>query len=157
MKTFIKLFLIILLIAIITLGFIGYTRFQLPSTAEMEEFFAAHRSGFEQKNYSILSALAQKETIDLGPDSKVGYQWLEMELKSDSYQDGDPITLRYYTHLRGIGVGAFGTGIAYIDPSIQTKNYPSLEAMADDAKKVEGFVGYSHIAENWHTFFWKAD
>ena len=65
--------------------------------------------------------------------------------------------MRYYTHLRGIGVGAFGTGIAYIDPVVERKLYPTLEAMTDDAKEVEGFIGYSKISNNWYSFFWEAD
>lgn len=157
MKTFLKLFLAVLFVAIISLGFLGYKRFQPPTTAEMEEFFTTHRIGFAQKNAAILSALAQKTTINSGADAKVGYKWLETQPKPEFFQDGEPIIIRYYTHLRGIGVGAFGTGIAYIDPSIQEKNYPSLEAMTDDAKKVEGFVGYSHITDNWYYFFWEAD
>jgi len=157
MKTFLKLFLAVLLIAIISLGFIGCKRFQSPTTVEMEEFFAANRVGFEQKNAEILAALTQKTAINLGADAKVAYKWFETQPNHDFFQDGEPIIIRYYTHLWGIGVGVFGTGIAYIDPSIQEKIYPSLETMTDDAKKVEGFVGYSHITGNWHSFFWEAD
>lgn len=157
MKTFFKLFMAALLIGIISLGFVGYKSYRLPTTVEMEEFFAAHRSGFEHKNTSILYSLQNKVAVDSGLDTTVGYQWLEMEPKADLYEDGGPVIIRYYTHLRGIGVGAFGVGIAYIDPSDQEKNYTNLEAMTDDARKIEGFIGYSHISGNWHTFLWEAD
>lgn len=157
MKIFFKLLLASLLIAIASLGFMGYNRFQSPTTVEMKDFFTAHRTGFEQKNTALLSALAQKATINTGHDAEVGYQWLETQPGPDSYQDGEPVKILYYTHLRGIGVGSFGTGIAYIEPAGQVKTYPNLEAMLDDAKKSEGFIGYSRIVDNWYCFFWEAD
>ena len=157
MKTFFKLFLILLFILIISLGFIGYNRFQLPSTAKMEEFFVAHQSGFEQKNTVIISALEQKIEIDSGVNRQVNYQWLKILPSLDSYQEGDPVAVLYYTHLRGIGVGSFGTGIAYIDPKKQEKTYPTLESMSADAARIEGFIGYCHISGNWYSFVWEAD
>ena len=98
-----------------------------------------------------------QKPITLLADSEIGYKWVETEPKPDVYQAGEPLIVRYYTHLRGIGVGAFGTGIAYIDPRMQEKTYPSLEAMINDAKEVEGFIGYSKISDNWYYFFWEAD
>lgn len=157
MKTFFKLLLAVLLISIISLGCISYSRFQTPTTAEMEEFFAAHQVGFEKKNAAILTALAKKTVIDSSADTQIGCQWIETQPRPDSYQKGEPVKIRYYTHLRGIGVSAFGTGIAYIAPANQEKNYPNLEAMRSEAKKIEGFVGYSHIIGNWHSFLWEAD
>jgi hypothetical protein len=157
MKTFFKFLIAVFLISIIGLGIIGYTRFRSPTTAEMAEFFFEHQSMFEQKNVAILSALSQKAEIDSGPNTEVGYRWLETQPAPYAYQDSEPMMVRYYTHLRGIGVGAFGTGIAYFDPGIQEKTYPSLEAMKNDAGKVEGFVGYCRISGNWHSFFWEAD
>lgn len=157
MKTFLKFLLAALLVFIIILGFMSYSRFQLPTTAEMKEYFFVHQSRFEQENSAIVSALTQKTVIDSGANTQVGYQWLETQPTLDAYQAGDPIIVRYYTHLRGIGVGTFGAGIAYIDPARTEKIYPSLEAMSDDAKKIEGFIGYSHISGNWYSFFWEAD
>lgn len=157
MKTIFKLILAFILIAILCLVFIGYSHFKIPTTAEMEEFFTAHQINFEEKNAAILANLQKNNTINTGPDSQIGYQWLEIQPFPDSYQTGEPVTIRYYTHLKGIGVGAFGTGIAYIDHARQEKIYPSIEAMQNDAKNVEGFVGYSSITENWYSFYWKAD
>jgi hypothetical protein len=157
MKTFFKLLLVVLFISIVTLGFIGYRQFKLPKTDEMEEFFSLQRTMFEQKNAAILTALLTNKVISPGADKGVGYQWLETEPRSDTYQQGEPVIVRYYTHNRGIGVGAFGTGIAYIDPRKKEKIYPSLEDMAPDAKKIEGFIGYSHISGNWYSFLWEAD
>ncbi|SHJ99305.1 hypothetical protein SAMN02745165_03709 [Malonomonas rubra DSM 5091] len=157
MRTSFKLLLVVLLISIIALGFIGYRQFTLPKTAEMEEFFSRQRAMFKQKNAAILTALSTNTAIASGADKDVGYQWLETEPRPDSYQQGGSVTVRYYTHIRGVGVGAFGTGIAYIDPARKEKIYPTLEDMASDAKKVEGFIGYSHISGNWYSFFWEAD
>jgi len=157
MKTFLKLLLAVVLITIIALGVIGYNLFSSPTTAEIKEFFSKNQSAFAQKNAEILSAVAQKKSINSNGDTVVGYQWLEVQPELHSYQNGDPLIVRYYTHLRGIGVGSFGTGIAYIDPRIEEKGYPDLEAMTDDAKKVEGFIGYSKISGHWYCFFWEAD
>jgi hypothetical protein len=157
MKTFFKLLLLCVLITIIALGFLGYLHFSSPKTAEMKEFFSLHQTAFEQKNGEILAALSQRTAIHSGPDEKVGYRWLEIEPQPEIYRDGDPLIVRYYTHMRGIGVGAFGTGIAYLDPSILEKVYPNLEAMGNDAKEVEGFIGYSPVSGNWHIFYWEAD
>ena len=157
MKSFFKSSLLVILVVIIAFGIMGYRQFSSPTTVEMKEFFAAHRVGFEKKNAAILTALAKETVINSGADTQIGYQWIETQLGPDSYQNGEPVIVRYYTHLRGIGVGSFGTGIAYIDPASQETIYPDIEAMRDAAKKVEGFVGYSHITDNWHSFFWEVD
>ena len=157
MKTFFKLILVVLLIAIIGFGIVGYNSFKVPSTVEMVDFFSTHRGGLEQKKVAMLSALEQKQVISLGADTQLGYRWLEIEPQPDSYLPGEPVTIRYYTHLRGIGVGGFGTGIAYIDSAKSEKIYPSIEAMSEAAKQVEGFIGYSRIVDNWYCFLWEAD
>ena len=157
MKTFFKLLLAVILIAIIALGIVGYHLFSSPTTIEMKEFFSKNQSAFAQRNVEILSAVAQEKSVNSNGDADVGYRWLEVQPELHSYQNGDPLIVRYYTHLRGIGVGAFGTGIAYLDPRVEEQIYPNLEAMTNDAKKVEGFIGYSKIADNWYCFFWEAD
>jgi hypothetical protein len=123
----------------------------------MTEFFSLHQTAFEQKNGEILAALSQRTAIHSGPEEKEVYRWLEIEPKPEVYRDGDPLIVRYYTHMRGLGVGAFGTGIAHLDPRMQEKTYPSLETMGDDAKKTEGFIGYSRMSGDWHSFFWEAN
>ena len=157
MKIVVRILLAIIIAYTIGLGIIGYNRFQSPTTGEMEEFFSKQQNMFEGKNAALLTALSQKKTIDLDADAEVGYLWIEMQPEPHSYQDGDPLLIRYYTHLRGIGVSSFGAGIAYFDQKRPEQTYPSLEAMADDAEKTEGFIGYSHIAGNWYFFFWEAD
>ena len=157
MKTFFKILLATILVASVALGIVGYRLFSLPTTAEMSEFFSENQSAFVLKNAEILSAVAQKKSINLQADAGIGYRWLEVQPDSHSYQNSDPITVRYYTHMRGIGVSAFGTGIAYLDSEIEKNIYPSLETMINLAKNVEGFIGYSHIVDNWYSFFWEAD
>ncbi|MBW2710117.1 MAG: hypothetical protein JRD04_12835, partial [Deltaproteobacteria bacterium] len=156
MKLFFKLFLAIFLVVFIVLAILSYNQFSLPTSTEMDNYFLEHQEAFKQKNDSILAALQLQKPITLLADSEIGYKWVEIEPKPNVYQAGKPLIVRYYTHLRGIGVGAFGTGIAYIDPRIEEKEYPDLEAMIDDTKKVEGFIGYSKISDNWYYFFWEA-
>lgn len=157
MKKFLKFLLPILLIGIIGLGVLGIRFFSAPTTADMEDFFTNHKLAFEEKNRGLLTALSHQTAISSDGDTKIGYRWLEIEPKPETYQNGDPVIVRYYTHLQGIGVGAFGTGIAYLDPRREEKRYPSLEAMMEDRKGVEGFIGYSRISGNWYSFFWEAD
>ncbi|MFN2257040.1 MAG: hypothetical protein ABR516_00970 [Desulfuromonadaceae bacterium] len=95
----------------------AYNRFQLPATAEMEIFFTTHRVEFEEKNAAILTALRQKTIIDSGPNKQIGYQWLEIQPRPDSYQKGDWVTISCYTHMMGVGAGAYATGLAYIHPA----------------------------------------
>ena len=156
MKKFFKAFLLIVLVGFVTIFIYGYRLHTLPTTAEMKSFFASHQSAFRQKNGEILSRLKQHQPISFKADPATGYRWIKISpAGEDQYQQ--PVIVRYYTHQRGIGVGGFGTGIAYIDPEIKIKSYPSLEAMKVEAKKVEGFIGYTPIAENWYLFFWEAD
>ncbi len=155
MKRFLKILLVIFLLISGALGFAGYKLFSLPDSSEMKTFFFEHRQAFEQKNTSILSALRQQKPIATTGNSVIGYQWIQLE--PEYPQTGKPMIIRYYTHLRGIGVGSFGTGIAYINPEATEKLYPTLEAMNRDAKKTEGFLGYSSITGHWYAFRWEAD
>ncbi len=155
MKRVLKILLAVFLILASILIVMGYKQFSLPDSSEMKAFFLEHRPAFEQKNISILAALKQREHISTAGDAEVGYKWLQIEPDYD--QPEQPLVIRYYTHLRGIGVGGFGTGIAYMSPGATERLYPTLEAMGTDAKKTEGFLGYSPISGNWYSFRWEAD
>ncbi len=157
MKTFFKLSLAITLVGMITLGFLGSRVFSTPSTAEMEKFFSNHKRAFEEKNKEILTELSQQETISSTGDLTIGYQWLEVDPTPENEQQNTPTIIRYYTHRKGIGVSSFGTGIAYIDPRREERIYPNLEAMREERKRVERFIGYSRISGDWYSFLWEAD
>ncbi len=157
MKKILKFLLPIILIGIIGLGVLGMRFFSAPTTTNMEDFFTNHKLAFEEKNRELLTALSQQITVSSEGDTMIGYRWVEVEPKQEIYQKGDPVIVRYYTHLKGIGVGAFGTGIAYLDPRREEKSYPDFEAMMEDRKGAEGFIGYSRISGNWYSFFWEAD
>jgi len=155
MKRFLKILLAVFLVISITLAVVGYKQFSLPSSSDMKSFFLEHQQGFEQENSSILATLTQQKSIAMAGNPEVGYQWLQIE--PEQYQPGKPLIVRYYTHLRGIGVSSFGTGIAYMIPEAVEKLYPTIEAMDEEAKKSEGFLGYSPISGNWYSFRWEAD
>ncbi len=50
----------------------------------------------------------------------------------------------------------FCAGMAYLK-DVESNIYPSIEAMSADAKKVEGFIGYSKISGDWYSFLWESD
>lgn len=108
MKYFGRVLIAVVLTVIVGLGVLFYSHYRLPTTAEMEDFFSKHRSAFERKNADVLFAVSQNRAIDSGPDTEIGYQFLEIRPES-------PLMVKYFTHVRGIGVGAFGTGIAYLE------------------------------------------
>ncbi|MEN8107285.1 MAG: hypothetical protein ABFS22_04690 [Pseudomonadota bacterium] len=62
-----------------------------------------------------------------------------------------PLSIKYYTHRRGFGVGTFGTGIAWLE-NPPDKICPGLEAMKQDDRQIEGFVGFGHLSGNWYYF-----
>jgi hypothetical protein len=157
MKRFLKILAIFIVSGLAVLFFLGYRQFSIPQTAELHEIFADKRNAYETHAANTREAMSKREPIDSAANAQIGYLWLEVEPEPATYNDGDPIVLRYYTHARGIGVGAFGTGIAYLDPGLRVQNYPDIETMREDARKVEGFIGYSRISGNWYAFYWKAD
>lgn len=117
-----------------------------PSAQEMKDYFLERQSAFEGKNAELLSAISENREIEKGTDEHVGYQWLKLTYEPN-------IQIRYYTDSLGIGVGSFGTGLAYLQ-SPPDKTYPDFESMYDDARRVEGFIGYTHILDNWYSFLW---
>ena len=157
MKLFLKITLAVFVSAIIAIVVIGYKQYSVPSSAEMVAFFVSNRDGFEQKNREILSALDQQEQIDTGADSQLGYRWVEIEPLDSLASNNEPIVVRYYTHVSGIGVGSFGTGIAHIEAGYEVETFASLEAVIAAAKGVSGFIGYSKISANWYSFFWNSN
>lgn len=152
----IKFRIVAIAIVVMSLATCMYSGFRIPSTADMKDFYSEHQNDFEQHNAALLMKLSKNESIDTGPNPAVGYQWLMVFPHPSIYEEGMEIELRYYTHKKGIGVGSYGTGIAYLDPGT-TETYPSIEAMKEDASQVEGFVGYGAIAGNWYYFLWEAD
>jgi hypothetical protein len=64
--------------------------------------------------------------------------------------------LLFITHQRGFGVGAFGTGVAHL-ATTPDKLYRDLEAMHEDARSVEGFVGFTEFGDGWYGLLWEAD
>ena len=155
MKRFLKILLAVFLILAGVLIVMGYKQFSLPDSSEMKVFFLEHQPAFKQKNASILTTLERQGRIATTGNPEIGYKWLQIE--PEHYQPGQPLVIRYYTHLRGLGVGGFGTGIAYMSPGATERLYPTIEAMDKDAKKIEGFLGYSPISGNWYSFRWEAD
>lgn len=138
-------------ILLFTIGIFGYLYFttQLPNTEEMHSFYSSRQVKFEKINIENISRLIAGQPIDLKENKKVGYIRMSAELKPT-------ISIKYYTHQRGFGVGAFGTGIAYLETP-PNKIYASLEAMTEESGPIEGFVGYGHITGNWYYFRWELD
>jgi len=149
MKKSIKI--ISILLAISTSVIVGgivvlYFNFKLPTTIEMRNYFSSHQSEFENKNAEILAVLAAGGHVDSGGNAKVGYLGLQATSEPSAQ-------IMYFTHRAGIGVGSFGTGIAYLESQPVTL-YPSLEAMRDDGGKDDGFVGFGRLSGKWYFFFW---
>jgi len=138
-------------ILLFTFGIFGYFYFttQLPNTAEMQSFYLSRQAKFEKNNTVNISRLIAGQPINLKENKNVGYFRMSAVLKP-------AVSIHYYTHQRGFGVGALGTGIAYLETP-PDKIYTSLEAMADISGPIEGFVGYGHITGRWYYFHWEID
>jgi len=115
----------------------------------MQRFYLSRQAEFEKINIENISRLTAEQPIDTKQNKKVGYIRMSAELKP-------AVSIKYYTHQRGFGVGAFGTGVAYLETP-PNKLYASLEAMAEDSGPIEGFVGYGHITGDWYYFRWELD
>jgi hypothetical protein len=119
------------------------------ATGDLKSFFEDRSSFFEQKNTELLAMIRRGDQIDTGFSRKIGYKYINIVSK-------DPFRIHYVTDQRGIGVGSYGTGVAYLErePDIV---YESLESMYDKGQGIEGFVGYGHLKGKWYYFYWKAD
>jgi hypothetical protein len=125
---------------------------RLPDTKEMHSYFLSHQAEFEKENTEIISRLKAEQAINSNENMKPVYFRLEAALKPS-------LSIKYYTHQLGIGLGAFGTGIAYLEtpPNII---YSGLEEMVEDSRATEGFVGFGQLSSkssNWYYFFWEID
>jgi len=138
----------ILLFIIVIFGYLYFTT-KLPNTEEMNSFYSFRQAKFEKINNEIISRLIAGQLIDLKKNKEVGYFRMSAELKPT-------ISIKYYTHQRGFGVGAFGNGIAYLETP-PNKIYANLEAMGKDSGAIEGFVGYGRITDHWYYFHWELD
>lgn len=146
MKITIRILFVLVSVVLAIAGIGLYLQYRLPSTADMETFFHEHRAELERRNIEVLAAAGDVES---GPDPRAGYRFLEVRREP-------PRAVRYFTHLRGIGVSAFGTGIAWLE-SPPEKVYSSLEAMLDDSAMTERFIGYGRLEGSWYYFLWEAD
>ncbi len=121
----------------------------LPTTDGMKGYFAQHQVVLQRVNVEILAALSEGKQMDPALAKGEVYQFLQLR--------STPMPMvNYHTHVKGFGLGSYGTGIAY-SPSAPEKIYENLEVMRPDAAAVEGFVGYTHISGDWYAFFWEAD
>ncbi len=134
----------------LVLGVALYAMFHepMPNAGTMRLLFVDRQLAFERRNEELLRAAAEGRPYDTGPDNRIGYRFVR--------RVADPPGFEYITHIEGVGTGAFGTGIAYLEKPPK-KLYPSIEAMTDDAKAVEGFVGYGAIRPPWYFFLREAD
>ena len=143
--------LVVSSILLLVIGIFVYLFFstQLPDTEGMHRFYLSRQTEFERINRENIANLKTGKPIDLKENKKVGYLRISAELKPS-------ISINYFTHQRGFGVGAFGTGIAYLETP-PDKIYANLEAMVEDAGPIEGFLGYSPISPGWYYFRWELD
>ncbi|MBU1564983.1 MAG: hypothetical protein KJ630_05060 [Proteobacteria bacterium] len=130
-----------------------HVMFKCPSLSDMQEYFTNHQEFFETTNNQIMSTMLSGKTFV--PKESGSYKnilWLKV-IGDKVDQD---FQVRYFTHIKGIGVGSYGTGIAYLN-SPPKMIYGDFESMNKDASEEEGFVGYCSIKGPWYIFFWEAD
>ena len=124
----------------------------LPSTSDLQSYFAAHREDFNRINQRIINIVSENKKLSLDEESKfaeiLGIKFIEV-------LSADPPGVKYYSHKRGIGVASYGTGIAYLYTP-PAKVYSAFETMKEDAKD-EGFIGFCKLEDNWYSFLWAAD
>jgi hypothetical protein len=127
----------------------------LPTTDEMRDLYYQNRGAWEARTEAIQEAKAKNEDFGKKKDETLGYY--TYSTGGDPFSaGGDLFGILYYTTSSGIGVGTYGTGLAYLGREPQDI-YPNLEVMKEEASKVEGFWGYGHIEGNWYYFLWEAD
>ena len=149
MKLLLKIlatFLILVIVAILGLAFIAYS--PLPSDEEMVALYRNNVHEYENRTNQIRASIMNNESFGSHRDEALGYYALDVR-KS-------PFSVFYYTHSSGIGVGAYGTGLAYFDEA-PDRIYENLSAMKPDASAAEGFRGYAPIDGHWYYAFWEAD
>ena len=149
MKTLLKILATLvglLIIAVVALILFAYS--PLPTVDEIEELYTLHREGYAARTAEIRAKLEKGEAPGNRVDETLGY--FAYETRSA------PFSVTYLTHSSGIGVGAYGTGLAYFDAPPE-KIYGSVESMKQDMAAVEGFRGYLRIAEDWYFVLWEAD
>ena len=136
---------------LLVLGLFGYLFFstQLPNTEEMHKFYSSHHADLDKENKEIISKVMAGQPINSKENRKIGYFNVEATLNPS-------ISIKYYTHQQGFGVGAYGTGIAYLEIPPH-KLYASLEEMNKDSNSMEGFVGFGLLSHNWYYFRWELD
>jgi hypothetical protein len=139
------------IILLLVTGIFAYLFFvaKLPDTEGMQSYFSSRQAEFERINTEIILRLKAGQPINSKEYKKAGYLGVEAVLNSS-------ISIKYYTHRLGVGLGVFGRGIAYLGTP-PNKLYPSLEAMVNDSRSVEGFVGYGRLSNNWYYFSWELD
>ncbi|MFC1524133.1 hypothetical protein ACFL6N_05010 [Thermodesulfobacteriota bacterium] len=134
-------------------GVLLFRSYSLPDSAQMQEYFHQHRESLAAANREILASMAPDGHLQAGVTDK---QAKLLDIEFIETNSRFPLEIRYHTHVRGIGVGAYGTGIAFLElPPLRL--YSNLENMAEDAAQEEGFTGYCAITENWYSFLWEAD
>ena len=136
---------------IIVIGFVGYLYFStlLPNTEEMRQYYSNRQDEFETENLKIIADLKAGQIINSKENKEIGYLYVQAILKPS-------ISIKYYTHWRGFGVGAFGPRNAYLE-NPPYRIYSSLEDMDNDYKSTDGFVGFGTLSPNWYYFRWNTD
>ena len=133
-------------LAALALAFLAYE--PLPNEKDLTTLYETNAGAFEARTAEIREAVATSSSITKRRDEVLGYFAVEAHAQ--------PFSVLYYTHSSGIGVGAYGTGLAYFEEPPEHV-YANLEAMKPDAAAVEGFRGYGPIRDNWYYVFWEVD
>ncbi len=143
----------------------------LPSPGEMEAYLRRHRQKLEETVQVLSSgeaAAAPQAARLIGElrDSGVA-RWVECGsagARCEPVAGTDPAgagrdapgSVLFYTHVRGVGVGAYGVGLAWC-PRPPTPLSADREAMLAAASQREGFVGFRALGGPWYEFLWEAD
>ena len=137
----------------------------LPADETMEAHLRHHRPELEVLVGSVLEALAAGEPVPPGTYTPYREKGILRRVELDGWPRPDaeadgaastPVAIRFHTHVRGIGVGAYGAGLAWLQEP-PAKAYVSGNEMMQAARQVEGFIGYRHIEGHWYAFLWEAD
>ena len=120
----------------------------LPTAAELTGLLEQNRSAYEQRTEEIRQAVNRGQRFAPLQDDALGYFTFDARR--------EPFRVLYYTSRSGLGVGAYGTGLAYLEEPPE-RLYSGIEAMREAARAVEGFIGFGGIEGDWYYFFWEAD
>ena len=149
MKSLLKVLgALVLLVIVAIVGLALLAHHPLPNEAEIIALYQANAEAYEKRTDEIRETLKQKKSPGPIRDEKLGYFAIEAR--------NSPFSVLYYTHSSGIGVGAYGTGLAYLT-QVPNPVYRSFKEMREAASKVEGFRGYGSINGRWYYALWEVD